>query len=80
SCHGAGRRMSRTAAKKLSKGRNIEKELESKGIFVRATGRSTLTEEMPEAYKDVSEVVDIVHHAGIGKKVAQLRPLAVIKG
>ncbi|MGR3178809.1 MAG: RtcB family protein [Candidatus Anammoxibacter sp.] len=80
SCHGAGRRMSRNAAKRSSKGRNIAKELESKGIFVRATGRSTLTEEMPEAYKDVSEVVDIVHHAGIGKKVAQLRPLAVIKG
>ncbi len=80
SCHGAGRMMSRNAAKKLSKGRSIAREMEDRGVFVKATGRTTLSEEMPEAYKDVSDVVDIVHNAGIGKKVAQLRPLAVIKG
>ena len=79
-CHGAGRVMSRKAAKKKSKGRAINRELEDKGILVRWTGRSTLAEEMPEAYKDVSEVVNTVHGAGISKKVAKLRPIGVIKG
>ena len=79
-CHGAGRVLSRTAAKKKSKGRAIARELEDKGILVRWTGRSTLAEEMPEAYKDVSQVVAVVHGAGISKKVARLRPLAVVKG
>ncbi len=79
-CHGAGRRLSRHAAKKKAKGRAIERELEDKGIFVKATGRSTLKEEMPEAYKDVTEVVNVVHHAGISKKVAKLKPIGVIKG
>lgn len=80
SCHGAGRMMSRNAAKKVTKGRRISDELKKQGIFVRATGRTTLSEEAPEAYKDVADVVDIVQNAGIGRKVAQLRPLAVIKG
>ncbi len=79
-CHGAGRRLSRKAAKRASKGRAIYRELEDKGILVRWTGRSTLAEEMPDAYKDVSEVVEVVHGAGISKKVARLRPLAVVKG
>ena len=79
-CHGAGRVLSRTAAKKKSKGRSIHRELEDKGIFVRWTGRSTLAEEMPDAYKNVSEVVDVVHGAGISKKVARLRPIGVVKG
>ena len=79
-CHGAGRRLSRKAAKRASKGRAIHRELADKGILVRWTGRSTLAEEMPEAYKDVSEVVDVVHGAGISRKVAKLRPLCVIKG
>jgi tRNA-splicing ligase RtcB len=79
-CHGAGRVLSRKAAKKKSKGRAIHRELEDKGILVRWTGRSTLAEEMPEAYKDVSEVVNVVHGAGISKKVARLRPIAVVKG
>jgi tRNA-splicing ligase RtcB len=79
-CHGAGRVLSRTAALKKSRGRSIQKELEEKGIYVRWTGRSTLGEEMPEAYKDVSRVVDVVHGAGIAKKVAKLKPLAVLKG
>jgi tRNA-splicing ligase RtcB len=79
-CHGAGRVMSRHAAKKKSKGRSIHRELEDKGILVRWTGRHTLREEMPDAYKDISEVVDVVHGAGISKKVARLRPIAVVKG
>ena len=79
-CHGAGRVLSRTAAKKASKGRSIHRELEDKGILVRWTGRSTLSEEMPDAYKDVSQVVDAVHGAGISRKVARLRPIAVVKG
>ena len=79
-CHGAGRLLSRKAAKKRGKGRSIRQELEKKGILVRFTGRSTLAEEMPEAYKDVADVVRIVHGAGISRMVARLRPLAVIKG
>jgi tRNA-splicing ligase RtcB len=79
-CHGAGRAMSRHQAIKKAKGRAIWREMEDMGIIVRATGRSTLAEEMPEAYKDVSHVVDVVHHAGLSRKVAKLRPLGVIKG
>lgn len=80
SCHGAGRLLSRTQAKKVARGRSIVRELEDQGIYVRSAGRATLMEEIPEAYKDVSEVVEVVHGAGISKKVAQLRPLGVIKG
>ena len=79
-CHGAGRVMSRNQAMKIAKGRSIAQELKEKGILVRADSRATLDEELPEAYKDVTEVVDIVEHAGISKKVAQLKPLCVIKG
>lgn len=79
-CHGAGRVMSRHQAKKTAKGRAIEKELAAQGIKVRGASRGTLAEEIPEAYKDVSDVVNVVHQAGISKKVARLRPLGVIKG
>jgi tRNA-splicing ligase RtcB len=79
-CHGAGRVLSRKAAKKAGKGRAIHRELEDKGILVRWTGRSTLAEEMPDAYKDVRQVVNVVHGAGISKKVAKLRPIGVVKG
>ncbi len=79
-CHGAGRMMSRHQAIKKAKGRAIWREMEDKGIIVRSAGRETLAEEMSEAYKDVSAVVDVVHKAGISKKVARLRPLGVIKG
>ncbi|MBD3304877.1 RNA-splicing ligase RtcB [candidate division KSB3 bacterium] len=79
-CHGAGRMLSRKAAKKQAKGRAIWREMEDQGIIVRSDGRSTLAEEMSDAYKDVSDVVDVVHHAGISRKVAKLRPLGVIKG
>lgn len=79
-CHGAGRLLSRAAAKKAAQGRAIHRELEDRGILVRASGRGTLAEEMPDAYKNVSEVVDVVHGAGISRKVARLRPLGVVKG
>jgi tRNA-splicing ligase RtcB len=79
-CHGAGRVMSRSRAKKAARGRSIVRELEDRGIFVRSAGRSTVAEEMPDAYKDVQDVVNVMHRAGIGKKVARLRPLGVIKG
>jgi tRNA-splicing ligase RtcB len=79
-CHGAGRVMSRHQAIKRAKGRSIWREMEDKGIIVRSAGRETLAEEMSEAYKDISNVVDVVHKAGISKKVAMLRPIGVIKG
>jgi tRNA-splicing ligase RtcB (3'-phosphate/5'-hydroxy nucleic acid ligase) len=79
-CHGAGRIMSRHQAIKKAKGRAIWREMEDKGIIVRSAGRETLAEEMSEAYKDISNVVEVVHKAGISKKVARLRPIGVIKG
>jgi len=79
-CHGAGRRMSRHQAKKIARPRNIPRELEERGILVRAASRATVDEEISEAYKDVARVVDVVHAAGIGRKVAKLTPVAVIKG
>ena len=80
SCHGAGRRLSRGAAIRASKGRNIRKELLARGVIARARGRTGLEEEQPDAYKDVTEVVSVLHEAGISGKVARLRPLGVIKG
>lgn len=79
-CHGAGRVMSRHQAIRQAKGRAIWREMEDKGIIVRSVGRGTLAEEMSEAYKDIANVVDVVHNAGISKKVARLRPMGVIKG
>jgi tRNA-splicing ligase RtcB len=79
-CHGAGRRLSRTAAKKRAQGRHIIQELAAQGVSVRAASRRTVDEEMPEAYKDVAEVVNVVAQAGIGKKVARVRPIGVVKG
>jgi tRNA-splicing ligase RtcB len=80
SCHGAGRVMSRSKAKKEVEGNTLRKELESKGIRVRAGSLPGLAEEAPSAYKDVDMVVETVSDAGIAKKVARLRPVAVIKG
>jgi tRNA-splicing ligase RtcB len=79
-CHGAGRLKSRTAAAKSIRPDVLLKELESKGIIVKASGRGTLVEEAPQAYKDVNDVVDVVHNAGISKRVCRMRPLGVIKG
>jgi tRNA-splicing ligase RtcB len=79
-CHGAGRVMSRKQAMKVAKGRGIVRELEDQGITVRSAGRATVNEEIPEAYKDVSQVVEVVSGAGISREVARLRPVGVIKG
>ncbi len=79
-CHGAGRVLSRNKAKKVAKGRDIEKELRNKGIIVKSLSRATLSEEMSDAYKDVNKVVNIVDLSGIAKKVAKLKPIGVMKG
>lgn len=80
-CHGAGRLLSRAAAVKAARGRAIERELEDTyGVYVRATGRDSMKEEMPEAYKNAQDVVNVCHMAGISKMVARLRPLGCIKG
>ena len=79
-CHGAGRALSRTASVKQAQGRRIDVELEKQGVIARARSWKGLAEEQPEAYKDVDLVVDVVHRAGLSKKVARLRPIGVIKG
>jgi tRNA-splicing ligase RtcB len=80
SAHGAGRKMSRRQAKKAARERNVVREMEDKGILVRAAGRATLDEEMSEAYKDAADVIEATHGAGIGRRVARLRPMIVVKG
>jgi tRNA-splicing ligase RtcB len=80
SCHGAGRVMSRHKAKKHSQGHNLFREMENAGVFVMAEGKATMAEEMPYAYKNVTEVVNTMHQAGITKKVARFKPLGVVKG
>ena len=79
-CHGAGRTMSRTAAVKHARGRRIDVELKHQGVLARAGSRKGLAEEQPAAYKNVDQVVDVVHAAGLATRVARLRPLGVIKG
>ena len=79
-CHGAGRVMSRTKARKRISGSELRHQLERQGIVVRAGSNRGLAEEAPTAYKDVSRVVEVVHGLGIARKVARLRPLGVIKG
>jgi tRNA-splicing ligase RtcB len=80
SCHGAGRTMSRTAAKKKIHGGTLRGELEAQGIRVRAGSLAGLAEEAPDAYKDIDAVIEVVDGAGLARKVAKLRPLAVMKG
>jgi tRNA-splicing ligase RtcB len=80
SCHGAGRVMSRTAAIQNAQGRRIDRELAEKGIIAKCRNWKGLAEEQPAAYKDVSLVVQVVHNAGLAKKVARLRPIGVVKG
>jgi len=80
-CHGAGRRHSRSAMKRMLRGRDLEREmLEKHGVVVMAHSRDGIIEEMPEAYKDVTQVVDVMERAGISDKVVRLRPLACVKG
>ena len=79
-CHGAGRAMSRTAAKKGRHAKTEMQKLEDQGIIVRAGSRAGMLEEIPEAYKDIDAVIEVVHNAGLAHKVARLRPMGVIKG
>jgi tRNA-splicing ligase RtcB len=79
-CHGAGRLMSRTAVKKGRNAREVQQKLEEQGILVRSETRDGILEEAPEAYKNVDEVIEVVHCAGLAQKVARLRPMGVIKG
>jgi len=79
-CHGAGRLMSRTAAVQNAQGRRIDQELAEKGIIARCRSWKGLAEEQPDAYKDVDLVVDVVHRAGLARRVARLRPIGVVKG
>ena len=79
-CHGAGRLMSRTAVRKGKDARQETKKLEDAGILVRSETRDGILEELPEAYKNVDEVIEVVHNAGLARKVARLRPMGVIKG
>ena len=79
-CHGAGRRMSRTQARKEVRGSELKRKLNEMGIVINAGSMSGLAEEAPEAYKDVNEVINVVVSAGLAKKVARMRPIAVIKG
>ncbi|MFC1752189.1 RtcB family protein [Thermoproteota archaeon] len=80
SCHGAGRLKSRSAAIRSFNVSNLLQELEQKGIIVKASNRKTIAEEAPLAYKNVGDVVNVVHNLGISKKVCRMRPLGVIKG
>jgi tRNA-splicing ligase RtcB len=79
-CHGAGRAMSRQSALRQGKGRDIVRELAESGVRLRAKSRQTIAEEMPDAYKDVTEVVDACVSAGIARKVVQIKPLGCVKG
>ena len=79
-CHGAGRVQSRHAAKRMLKGVDVARRLAERGIYVRAQNRGLLAEEASEAYKDVAQVVEVLHQAGISRKVARMRPIGVVKG
>ena len=79
-CHGAGRRLSRTAARKQKQGAELRRELEASGIAVRSPSNRGLAEEAPFAYKDVDRVVEVVERAGLAERVARLRPIGVVKG
>jgi tRNA-splicing ligase RtcB len=79
-CHGAGRRLSRTSAKKQIHGKELRRQLEERGIVVRCPSNAGLAEEAPFAYKDVERVVEVVERAGLARRVAQLEPLGVVKG
>jgi len=79
-CHGAGRAMSRTAAKRGRDARVETKKLEEQGVIIRSETRDGILEEIPEAYKDIDAVINVVHNAGLARRVARLRPMGVVKG
>ena len=80
SCHGAGRVLSRSQAKKQIDGKALKRDLESKGIRIHANTPNIISEEAPQAYKDVDEVIQLSNSAGLAKPIARMMPLAVIKG
>jgi tRNA-splicing ligase RtcB len=79
-CHGAGRRMSRTKAKKIVNYQHLRDQLEQYGVEVRAGSAKGLVEEAPEAYKDIDDVIEVVHRAKIARKIAKMKPIAIVKG
>jgi tRNA-splicing ligase RtcB (3'-phosphate/5'-hydroxy nucleic acid ligase) len=79
-CHGAGRRQSRTAAKKSMSSKDLLNQLDARGVTIRVHSKNLLTEEAPQAYKDAQQVVNVVHNAGLAKLVARLKPVVVVKG
>jgi tRNA-splicing ligase RtcB len=79
-CHGAGRLLSRSEAKRRYGKTNVAAELEQQGVIVIGASRATVVEEVPQAYKDVAQVVDVVHDGGLAEKVARIRPLGCVKG
>jgi tRNA-splicing ligase RtcB len=79
-CHGAGRQLSRTAARKRIGGAELRRQLEAAGIAVRSASNKGLAEEAPFAYKSVDRVVEVVERAGLAVRVAELRPIGVVKG
>jgi tRNA-splicing ligase RtcB len=79
-CHGAGRLLSRSDAKQRSTGSQVVKSLKEKGIALRAASVNAVVEEMPDAYKDVADVVRVIERAGVAKRVARLEPMIVVKG
>src|SRR5438034_1209002 len=79
-CHGAGRRQSRTAAKKSMSSKDLLNQLDARGVTIRVHSKNLLTEEAPQAYKDAQQVVNVVHNAGLARLVARLKPVIVVKG
>jgi tRNA-splicing ligase RtcB len=79
-CHGAGRRLSRTTAKKTMDGKDLLKYLDRQGVTVRVHSKNLLSEEAPAAYKDAQKIVEVVHNAGLAQLVVRLKPLIVVKG
>jgi tRNA-splicing ligase RtcB len=79
-CHGAGRAMSRTQAKRKWHGRDVIRQLDEQGVLVRGHSYSGIAEEAPESYKDVTEVVEAAHQANLARKVVRVKPIACVKG
>ena len=80
SCHGAGRVLSRSQAKKQIDGKALKRELESRGIRIHANTPNIMSEEAPDAYKDVDEVIELTNKAGLARPVVRMKPNIVVKG
>ena len=79
-CHGAGRLLSRSEAKRRYGGQDITKQLAAQGVIVMGASRATVVEEVPQAYKDVADVVGVVHASGLAERVVKIRPVGCVKG